>query len=239
MGVPPRPTRRRRLERRTKRAARWSTSDGHCQWRLANVCLDLLVDPLVGAQSHVVEAGGGAVNGSGEGDATRRVGDAVAGRAPGGMAGRAGRRSESEDWPGRGTGPARPEAVGQGGTAARASAVGRTVQKGAPSGNASRPAGADETAAHIDDVLYPGRTHPHRPAHPVTTRRTACRRSRNPSRSMSPSGPRTTRGHGSGRPQFRDGVERIEQHMGTLTHWVRKIVGAEREFRRGDPRADP
>ncbi|MFF8266601.1 SRPBCC family protein [Streptomyces sp. NPDC016562] len=31
-------------------------------------------------------------------------------------------------------------------------------------------------------------------------------------------------------PQFMDGVERIEQRTDTLTHWVTKIGGVEREF---------
>ncbi|MFF9984159.1 SRPBCC family protein [Streptomyces erythrochromogenes] len=31
-------------------------------------------------------------------------------------------------------------------------------------------------------------------------------------------------------PQFMDGVERIEQRTDTLTHWVTKIAGVEREF---------
>ncbi|MET9962798.1 SRPBCC family protein [Streptomyces sp. NPDC006326] len=31
-------------------------------------------------------------------------------------------------------------------------------------------------------------------------------------------------------PQFMDGVERIEQRTDTLTHWVTKIGGIEREF---------
>ncbi|ARE73387.1 SRPBCC family protein [Streptomyces sp. NPDC059558] len=31
-------------------------------------------------------------------------------------------------------------------------------------------------------------------------------------------------------PQFMDGVERIEQRTDTLTHWVTKISGVEREF---------
>ncbi|MEU0333910.1 SRPBCC family protein [Streptomyces sp. NPDC006193] len=31
-------------------------------------------------------------------------------------------------------------------------------------------------------------------------------------------------------PQFMDGVERIEQRTDTLTHWVTRIGGAEREF---------
>ncbi|WP_435972115.1 SRPBCC family protein [Streptomyces sp. Qhu_M48] len=31
-------------------------------------------------------------------------------------------------------------------------------------------------------------------------------------------------------PQFMDGVERIEQHTDTLTHWVTKIGGVKREF---------
>ncbi|MFD7628360.1 SRPBCC family protein [Streptomyces sp. NPDC059851] len=31
-------------------------------------------------------------------------------------------------------------------------------------------------------------------------------------------------------PQFMDGVERIDQRTDTLTHWVTKIAGVEREF---------
>ncbi|MEU4358305.1 SRPBCC family protein [Streptomyces virginiae] len=31
-------------------------------------------------------------------------------------------------------------------------------------------------------------------------------------------------------PQFMDGVQRIEQRSDTLTHWVTKIAGVEREF---------
>ncbi|MFG2294556.1 SRPBCC family protein [Streptomyces sp. NPDC048603] len=31
-------------------------------------------------------------------------------------------------------------------------------------------------------------------------------------------------------PQFMDGVERIEQRTDTLTHWVTKIAGVQREF---------
>ncbi|MDX6762512.1 MULTISPECIES: SRPBCC family protein [Streptomyces] len=31
-------------------------------------------------------------------------------------------------------------------------------------------------------------------------------------------------------PQFMDGVERIEQRTDTMTHWVTKIAGVEREF---------
>ncbi|MFF7966517.1 SRPBCC family protein [Streptomyces sp. NPDC007903] len=31
-------------------------------------------------------------------------------------------------------------------------------------------------------------------------------------------------------PRFMDGVERIEQRTGTLTHWKTKIAGVEREF---------
>ncbi|MEU9182709.1 SRPBCC family protein [Streptomyces sp. NPDC048550] len=31
-------------------------------------------------------------------------------------------------------------------------------------------------------------------------------------------------------PQFMDGVERIDQHTDTLTHWVTKIGGVQREF---------
>ncbi|MFE9468976.1 SRPBCC family protein [Streptomyces virginiae] len=31
-------------------------------------------------------------------------------------------------------------------------------------------------------------------------------------------------------PQFMDGVQRIEQRSATLTHWVTKIAGVEREF---------
>ncbi len=31
-------------------------------------------------------------------------------------------------------------------------------------------------------------------------------------------------------PQFMDGVERIEQRTDTLTHWVTKVAGVEREF---------
>ncbi|MFC9154626.1 SRPBCC family protein [Streptomyces bauhiniae] len=31
-------------------------------------------------------------------------------------------------------------------------------------------------------------------------------------------------------PQFMDGVERIEQRTGTLTHWKTNIAGVEREF---------
>ncbi|WP_448700713.1 SRPBCC family protein, partial [Streptomyces avidinii] len=31
-------------------------------------------------------------------------------------------------------------------------------------------------------------------------------------------------------PEFMDGVQRIEQRTDTLTHWVTKIAGVEREF---------
>ncbi|MFF5447250.1 SRPBCC family protein [Streptomyces sp. NPDC012888] len=31
-------------------------------------------------------------------------------------------------------------------------------------------------------------------------------------------------------PQFMDGVERVEQRTDTLTHWVTRIAGVEREF---------